>query len=40
MLETVSGYFYDPYVFWGAPLALAFVYAAWWRLRKRPPGRS
>ena len=39
MLEAVSGYFYDPYVFWGAPLALAFAYAVWRRIRKRPPGR-
>ena len=23
MLETVSNYFYDPVIFWGAPLILA-----------------
>jgi hypothetical protein len=27
MLDLVSQYFYDPMVFWGAPLALALVWA-------------
>ena len=27
MLDQVSKYFYDPMVFWGAPLALALVWA-------------
>ena len=28
MLERLSEYFYDPLVFWGAPLALALMWAA------------
>jgi hypothetical protein len=27
MLDLVSQYFYDPLIFWGAPLALALVWA-------------
>ena len=39
MLERLSGYFYDPLVFWGAPLVLVLVCAgirsvrAWLRRR-------
>ena len=25
MLETISNYFYDPVIFWGAPLILAVL---------------
>lgn len=28
MLETLAGWFYDPWVFWGVPLLLAVVHAA------------
>ena len=27
MLEQVSWYFYDPWIFWGVPLALALAWA-------------
>jgi len=39
MLERLSEYFYDPLVFWGAPLALVLVWTgirrtcAWLRRR-------
>jgi hypothetical protein len=41
MLDRMSQYFYDPLIFWGAPLALALVWAgvrraaAWLRRRRR-----
>jgi hypothetical protein len=40
MLERLSEYFYDPLVFWGAPLVLALMWAgmhcarAWLRRRR------
>ena len=33
MLEQVSNYFFDPLVFWGAPLVLAALLAGIKRLR-------
>lgn len=27
MLQSFSDYFYDPFVFWGVPLALALLWA-------------
>jgi hypothetical protein len=33
MLEQVSDYFFDPLVFWGAPLVLAALWAGIKRLR-------
>jgi hypothetical protein len=33
MLEQISGYFYDPLVFWGVPFALVLVQAGARRLR-------
>ncbi len=35
MLEQVSDYFFDPLVFWGAPLVLVALFAAIKRLRAR-----
>jgi hypothetical protein len=35
MLEQISGYFYDPLVFWGVPFALVLVQAGARRLRRR-----
>ncbi len=35
MLEWISEFFYDPIVFWTAPLALYAVYVAWRWLRRR-----
>ena len=48
MLEKLSEYFYDPVVFWTAPLALVAVAACWRRIRARrlrrltktPPGNG
>lgn len=33
MLETLSGYFYDPVVFWTAPFALVALWAGIRRVR-------
>ncbi len=33
MLETLSGYFYDPEVFWTAPFALVALWAGIRRVR-------
>ncbi len=33
MLENLSQYFYDPVVFWAAPLVLVAVAAGWSRAR-------
>ncbi len=33
MLEKLSAYFYDPVVFWSAPLVLVAVAAGWRRAR-------
>ncbi len=33
MLERLAEYFYDPLVFWGAPLVLALVWAGIRRAR-------
>ena len=46
MLEKLSEYFYDPLVFWTAPLVLVALAAGWRRVRARglrrlsetPPG--
>ena len=44
MLEKISEFFYDPVVFWTAPLVLVAVAAGWRRFRRRrglsgePPG--
>lgn len=35
MLEWLSNLFYDPWVFWGAPLVLAVMLEVGWRLRPR-----
>ena len=35
MLEQVSNYFFDPLVFWGAPLVLVVLLAGIKRLRAR-----
>ncbi len=35
MLEQVSDYFFDPLVFWGAPLVLVALLAGIKRLRAR-----
>ena len=35
MLERLSEYFYDPVVFWAAPLALVALAAGWRRVRAR-----
>jgi hypothetical protein len=35
MLEQVSNVFYDPAVFWGVPLVLAFLHEGYRRLRAR-----
>ena len=35
MLERLSEYFYDPVVFWTAPLALVALAAGWRRVRAR-----
>ena len=48
MLEKLSDFFYDPVVFWTAPLALVAVAAFWrwfraWRFRRpsgEPPGNG
>jgi len=34
VLEQLSDIFYDPWVFWSAPLALVAIWAALRRLRK------
>jgi hypothetical protein len=34
MLERISNIFYDPWIFWGAPLVLAFALEGWRRLRR------
>ena len=34
MLETVSNFFYDPVIFWGAPLILAALMELAGRLRR------
>ncbi|GEM_PF-3071173 len=41
MLEKLAEYFYDPLVFWTAPLVLVALLVVWrrilaWRLRHRP----
>ena len=33
MLEQIADYFYDPLVFWTAPLALVVLAAGWRKLR-------
>jgi hypothetical protein len=33
MLEKLSEYFYDPFVFWGMPLALAVLWVGIRRVR-------
>ncbi len=33
MLEKLSAYFYDPVIFWTAPLVLVAVAAGWRRAR-------
>jgi hypothetical protein len=48
MLEKLSEYFYDPLVFWAAPLVLVALVAGWRRVRARgilhlsgpPPGNG
>ena len=35
MLEKLSEYFYDPVVFWTAPLVLVALAAGWRRIRAR-----
>ncbi len=35
MLEQISDYFFDPVVFWGAPLVLVAILAGIKRLRAR-----
>ena len=35
MLEKFSEYFYDPVIFWLAPLVLVAVAAGWRRIRSR-----
>lgn len=35
MLEKLSEYFYDPVVFWTAPLVLVALAAGWRRVRGR-----
>jgi hypothetical protein len=45
MLDQLSQYFYDPLVFWGAPLAIALVWAglrraAAWLARRRRARRG
>ncbi len=35
MLERLSDIFYDPWVFWGAPVVLAVLWAGLRRLRGR-----
>ena len=48
MLEKLSEYFYDPVVFWTAPLVLVVLAAGWRQLRARslrrlsgaPPGNG
>jgi hypothetical protein len=48
MLEKLAEYFYDPLVFWTAPLVLVALVAGWRRLRARglrrlsgmPPGNG
>lgn len=41
MLEQIAGYFYDPLIFWGLPLAIAWVWVGlrralgWWAQRRR-----
>ncbi len=42
MLEKLAAYFYDPVIFWTAPLALVAMAAGWrkartWRRRKNLP---
>ena len=37
MLETVSNYFYDPVIFWSAPLILAALMELARGLRKKRP---
>ncbi|MFQ5467745.1 MAG: hypothetical protein ACE5DS_06370 [Kiloniellaceae bacterium] len=39
MLEKLSGYFYDPVVFWTVPLVLVAVGSGWRFLRSRPWSR-
>jgi len=39
MLETLSGYFYDPVVFWTVPLVLVAVASGWRFPRSRPWNR-
>ena len=48
MLERFSEYFYDPMVFWAAPLILVVLAAGWRKVRARsvrgptgkPPGKD
>ena len=45
MLEKLADYFYDPLVFWTAPLVLVALLVAWrrlraWRLGRRKSGDS
>jgi hypothetical protein len=48
MLEKLADYFYDPLVFWTAPLVLVALVAGWrrvraWRLRRNsemPPSNG
>lgn len=35
MLERLADFFYDPVVFWTAPLVLVALLAGWRRMRKR-----
>ncbi len=39
MLEQISDYFFDPLVFWGAPLVLVALWAGIKRLRARTSRR-
>jgi hypothetical protein len=40
MLESVSNFFYDPWTFWGVPVAFALVWDMYRSLGERPRGRS
>jgi hypothetical protein len=37
MLESFSEYFYNPWVFWSAPLLLTVIISAWHRLFNHHP---
>lgn len=39
LLEQIAGLFYDPAIFWGAPLVLAVLYEICGRLARKRDGR-